>query len=250
MAKQFSLLSPIFGSHVSRIGFIRVLVGGFSMYMCVPPLIIVYFTVSLFLYQVVLRPIFGTRIIHWADFVIIDRHRIEELSWFDKLNCQFCGYANGICTMINVEIDEVAKMNKISFAKKLIVIPIMIAYLPLLVFVEFCLHFIYDVMVATPLGMHRVSWLQASKILKKEDYAKNHSGFIKWWIRVVKNAVLRFDTGLEQIESSWCPLNHFEKRKGVVYPRHHEKFFGPDQIEEMLKVLQTVGTVSDRVPKY
>jgi CRISPR/Cas system CMR-associated protein Cmr1 (group 7 of RAMP superfamily) len=105
-------------------------------------------------------------------------------------------------------------------------------------------------MVATPLGMHRVTWKQANDILIKRNYAPNQKGFIRWWIRAFKNAVMRFDTGLEQIESSWCPLNHFEEREGVTFPKHHEKFFGHHQIEEMLELLSTVGTVSDRKPKY
>jgi hypothetical protein len=30
----------------------------------------------------------------------------------------------------------------------------------------------------------------------------------------------------------------------IVYPKHHDRFFGPRQIEEMRQVLKTVGAVS------
>jgi hypothetical protein len=53
---------------------------------------------------------------------------------------------------------------------------------------------------------------------------------------------------LEQIESSWCPLKHFERREGIVYPDHHKKFFGPDEIEAMRQTLMNEGSVSYRKP--
>ena len=55
---------------------------------------------------------------------------------------------------------------------------------------------------------------------------------------------------LEQIESSWCPLTHFERREGIVYPEHHRKFFGPNEIDAMRATLSTTGTVSARKPTW
>jgi len=31
-----------------------------------------------------------------ADFVIVDRHRLAYLNGIEKLNCAYCGYANGV----------------------------------------------------------------------------------------------------------------------------------------------------------
>jgi len=45
---------------------------------------------------------------------------------------------------------------------------------------------------------------------------------------------------------SWCPLKHFERREGIVYPDHHKKFFGPDEIEAMRQTLMNERSVSSR----
>ena len=77
-----------------------------------------------------------------------------------------------------------------------------------------------------------------------------HGTLFRVWLKMFKNVALRAAMDLDQIESSWCPLVHFEKRKGVIYPSHHERFFGPHELEKMRDVLRTVGTVSTRLPKY
>ena len=76
------------------------------------------------------------------------------------------------------------------------------------------------------------------------------SGLARFLIRVAKNSQLRFAMALEQIESAFCPLRHFEEREGIVYPDHHKRFFGPEQIEEMRQTLMTVGTVSEKTPTW
>ena len=96
---------PIFGSHVRRIGWVRTVVGAFSMYLCIPFLVASHLTSSLILYQWIVRPLFGTKRLPWKNFIIIDRHRIEGIPAFDRFNCMFCGYANGICTLLNKELD-------------------------------------------------------------------------------------------------------------------------------------------------
>ncbi|MCD4760225.1 hypothetical protein K8R33_05065 [archaeon] len=36
-------------------------------------------------------------------YILIDRHKLQYLNWFDKLACTYCGYANGFARYI-VEI--------------------------------------------------------------------------------------------------------------------------------------------------
>ena len=57
-------------------------------------------------------------------------------------------------------------------------------------------------------------------------------------------------TLIEQIESAWCPLRHYERREGIVYPAHHARFFGADTIDDLREarnyLYQNNGTVSTR----
>lgn len=252
MKKDISLMLPIFGSHVKRIGWLRTLVGGFSMYLCIPILVLSYLTMSVIFYQRLIRPIFGTREVRWADHVIIDRHRIEDIPAFDKFNCMFCGYANGLCTIANTEIDQIAELNteNLSLTKYIALIGMFLLIMPVGIIYELNYQIIYNLLVSRPLGMHRVSIKEAASILATGQYASAFPALPKYFLHQAKNAALRFTMALEQIESSWCPLKHFERREGIVYPDHHEKFFGPDQIQEMREVLSTTGTVSDRRPMY
>ena len=245
------MLGPIFGSHVQRIGVLRTLGGGLPIYLCIPLLILAHMTIAVVLYQWYLRPLLGTARIRWADYVVVDRHRISELTWFDKLNCMFCSYANGLITMINKELDNAAEASgPMAPWKRPILGMLAVLYSPAYVITELGLQVIYNLLVSRPLGLQRVSIAQASDILRKGHYASSHGLIFRTWLRLMKSANLRFAMGLEQIESSWCPLRHFERREGIVYPEHHKKFFGPGEIEAMRIVLSTTGTISDRKPTW
>lgn len=248
---DWTLMYPIFGSHIRRIGWARTFAGGLSMYLCIPLLIVLHVTVCVALYQWLLRPLFGIPRVRWADHVIIDRHRIAGMSWFDKFNCMFCGYANGLVTMANMELDHLARLDHaVPLWKQAVVAVVALLMLPLQVVFEAGLQIIYNILVSRPLGMHRVSIAEAHRVMVNEGYAAQRPWLGRVLLRIVKSTVLRFSMGLEQIESSWCPLKHFETREGIVYPKHHDKFFGPHEIERMRQVLSTVGTVSDRRPTW
>lgn len=248
---SFTRLGPIFGSHVERIGLVRTLAGGLPMYLCIPVLVTIHGTSAVALYQWIVCPLLGTERLAWRDYIVIDRHRIEELTWFDKLNCMFCGYANGLVTLLNVELDRTAGADfRPGLPQKLLIGSTLLAYAPVWLSAEIALQVIYNALVSVPLGMHRTSIAEMRKVMDEAGYAKKHWGPLRLFLRATKSTVARFALGLEQIESSWCPLAHFERRKGVVYPKHHERFFGPDEIERMREALRTRGTVSERLPKY
>ena len=98
--------------------------------------------------------------------------------------------------------------------------------------------------------MQRVSSKEAGAILEEHGYASQFSPMSRYFLRSSKSSALRFAMALEQIESSWCPLTHFERREGIVYPEHHKRFFGPDEIELMRQTLMSEGTVSPRKPLW
>lgn len=248
---DWTFMYPIFGSHVRRIGWTRTLAGGLSMYLCIPFLMVMHVTVCVALYQWVLRPLLGIPRVRWADHVIIGPDRLVGMSGFDKFNCMFCGYANGLTTMANREMDHIAALQgELPLWKKLAVALVLLLMLPLALVFELALQVIYNIMVSRPLGMHRTSMVEAAEVLADAKYGNQFSPPARWMLRNAKNPLLRFSLALEQIESSWCPLKHVERRTGIEYPRHHDKFFGPQQIEEMREVLRTAGTVSDRRPTW
>ena len=249
--EDWTLMYPIFGSHIRRIGWARTLAGGLSMYLCIPFLMVMHVTVCVALYQWILRPLLGIPRVRWADHVIIGPDRLVGMSWFDKFNCMFCGYANGLCTMANMEMDHIADARSdLPLWRKALATLALLPMIPMTVVFEVALQVIYNILVSRPLGMHRVSIAEARAVLGAGNYGSHYSVPARFMLRAAKSPVLRFSMALEQIESSWCPLKHRETRDGIVYPKHHDKFFGPHQVEEMRRTLSTVGTVSDRRPLW
>jgi hypothetical protein len=52
--------------------------------------------VSLWFYQWICFPAWGISRVPRGQYVVIDRHRLEYLNAIEKLNCIYCGSANGI----------------------------------------------------------------------------------------------------------------------------------------------------------
>lgn len=41
-------------------------------------------------------PVYGIPLVPRRRFIRIDRHRLSYLRWYDKINCAYCGYVNGV----------------------------------------------------------------------------------------------------------------------------------------------------------
>jgi len=70
------------------------IVAAFVIYLQIIPLLLVDLGVTVF--QLVCFPIYGISKVARGDFVVIDRHRLGYLNAIEKLNCVYCGYANGL----------------------------------------------------------------------------------------------------------------------------------------------------------
>ncbi len=57
---------------------------------------IVLLDLSLSLYQTVCFPVYGIARVKRSAYIVIDRQYLEYLNVIDKLNCVYCGYANGV----------------------------------------------------------------------------------------------------------------------------------------------------------
>jgi hypothetical protein len=48
------------------------------------------------IYQGVCFPIYGIPKVQRRDYILLDRRHLAYLNWVEKLNCEYCGYANGV----------------------------------------------------------------------------------------------------------------------------------------------------------
>ncbi|CAC9599725.1 hypothetical protein [uncultured Gammaproteobacteria bacterium] len=61
-----------------------------------------------FLYQAVCFPVYKVQKIKRSDYIVIDRHKLGYLNIFEKINCIYCGYANGLLSYVG----ELASMTE------------------------------------------------------------------------------------------------------------------------------------------
>jgi hypothetical protein len=52
------------------------------------------------LYQAICFRLWGLRRVRRRDYLVIDRHQLAYLNALEKLNCIFCGYANGLLAYV------------------------------------------------------------------------------------------------------------------------------------------------------
>ncbi len=61
---------------------------------CILPIALVDLFMSV--YQAVCFPIYGIPKVKRADYIKLDRRHLAYLNWAEKINCEYCGYANGV----------------------------------------------------------------------------------------------------------------------------------------------------------
>ena len=52
------------------------------------------------LYQRICFPVYGIQRVHRRDHIVIDRHLLGYLNLVEKVNCLYCGYANGVAEYV------------------------------------------------------------------------------------------------------------------------------------------------------
>ncbi len=243
---------PIFGSQVERIGLPRVLAGGLSMYFSIPIFAILHIIGHVVLLRWLVVPLLGMDNISVRNYVILDRHKIEGLSLLDKVNCVFCGWANGLSMLLHAWLERLdGYEGKIDSDKRRVLTIWLVLFSPLICLAEIIsIQIIYNIMVSRPLGLKRITLDEAYNEIEDSGFASKFSVLPRSLLRYHKSFEIRLENALEQIETSWCPLKHLDTDRDIVYPDHHRKFFGRDQIEQMKKILQTDGTVSDIKPHW
>ena len=51
-------------------------------------------------YQAICFPVYGIARVRRRDHIVIDRHRLAYLNGLQKLNCLYCGYINGLISLV------------------------------------------------------------------------------------------------------------------------------------------------------
>jgi hypothetical protein len=64
------------------------------IYSVLIPLVLLDLWMSL--YQAVCFPIYGIGKVLRARYILLDRGQLRYLNWIERLNCNYCGYANGV----------------------------------------------------------------------------------------------------------------------------------------------------------
>ncbi len=61
-----------------------------------PSIAFVILDLAIEIYQRVCFPIYGIPIVERKEYIRIDRQKLQYLTWKGKINCAYCGYANGL----------------------------------------------------------------------------------------------------------------------------------------------------------
>ena len=64
------------------------------IYSMIVPLVLL--DLSLSIYQTLCFPLYNIPKVSRSNYVVIDRHRLSYLNIIEKINCVYCGYANGL----------------------------------------------------------------------------------------------------------------------------------------------------------
>ncbi|MCK5320351.1 hypothetical protein KAJ61_03105 [Candidatus Parcubacteria bacterium] len=57
---------------------------------------LVFFDITLEIYHNICFRLYGISLVKRSKYIKIDRHKLRYLNWIDKINCAYCGYANGL----------------------------------------------------------------------------------------------------------------------------------------------------------
>ncbi|WP_010570132.1 hypothetical protein [Leptospira broomii] len=68
------------------------------IYMIILPL--VFLDIFMTVYQAVCFRLYGIPAVNRSNYITLDRHRLGYLNLLEKINCDYCGYANGLIAYV------------------------------------------------------------------------------------------------------------------------------------------------------
>ncbi len=218
------LLKGIFWENNRKHGFIRGTAGGYIMY----PSIVIFLIFQVLFLRILTKVllVFNARPLDKKDYIDYGRVNLADYSWFDRMNCHFCAYANGITHLVSATLDSIGRcdINTLDEAQKKRVNRLLgkaffrakpVGVLGLGFVISF----------EKILGYKRADLNAIKDDLKKNSYGKNlkSENFKPVYQNAFKLRILfqSFKTFLSIIESNWCPLTYANKK---LLLEHQEKF--------------------------
>lgn len=74
--------------------FLRHTVSAPFIYMMIVPF--VFLDIIIEIYHRICFPLYGLAYVKRSNYIIFDRQKLSYLPWYDKVNCTYCAYGNGI----------------------------------------------------------------------------------------------------------------------------------------------------------
>lgn len=230
------LLKGIFWENNRKHGFIRGTVGGYIMY----PSIMIFLLFQVLFLRILNKVllVFKTEPLNRKDYVDYGRVNLPDYSWFDRMNCHFCAYANGTTHMVSATLDSIGKcdINTLDDQQKKRVNrllgraffwarPVGILGLGFVLSFEKILGYKRADLIAIKDELKKNSY---GKSLKSENYRSVYQNAFK--LRILFQS---FQTFLSIIESNWCPLTYANKK---LLLEHQEKFIstGYDDVADYI----------------
>jgi len=65
--------------------------------MIIPALVLDFFASS---FQLICFPVYGIPRVRRRDYISLDRHKLKYLNWIERINCDYCGYFNGVIAYV------------------------------------------------------------------------------------------------------------------------------------------------------
>ena len=221
------LLKGIFWTNNKKHGFIKGTLGGYIMY----PSIIIFLVFEVLFLKILSKVLLicnnGIVVLNKKDFVDYGRINLDDYSWFDRGNCHFCAYANGITHMISATLDLIGEydINTLDDSQKKQVEQLLgkaffwakpVGLITLYTFVA---------ALSKLLGYDKADMNTIINDLKKINYGKNlkSENFKSIYQNAFKLRIFFKSTQhtLSIIESNWCPLTYANKK---LLLKHQEKF--------------------------
>ena len=185
------------------------------------PSIVIFLIFEILFLRILTRALFilnkGSQVLDKKDFVDYGRINLADYSWFDRMNCHFCAYANGVTHMTSATLDLIGecKIDALDEPQKKQVERLLSRAFfwakPVGI-----LGFGFVLTFEKLLGYKRADLNAIKDNLKKMNYGKSlKSESIKsiyqnaFKLRIVFQS---FQTFLSIIESNWCPLTYANKK--------------------------------------
>ncbi len=92
------------GKQIAKVNLLMDMIAAFSVYSCFLPLLLL--DVFIWQFQTLYFRIKEIPLIERRRYVIIDRYQLAKLTIFQKINCMYCEYANGVVAYAKAVVNQ------------------------------------------------------------------------------------------------------------------------------------------------